>query len=109
MDSLKKNFGKRLKELRKSQGLTQEQLAEKIGMDTQNLCKMENGSHFPQTKNLYKIAEVLNIEVKDLFDYNHFSQREKLISEITDYLNKAANKEIEFIYKIVKSFKEYVK
>ena len=109
MEELKKDFGKRLKELRKSQGLTQEQLAEKIGMDTQNLCKMENGSHFPQTKNLYKIAKVLDIEVKDLFDYGHFMQREKLVSEITDYLNKAATKELEFIYKIIKSFKEYVK
>lgn len=89
--------------------MTQEQLAEKIGMDTQNLCKMENGSHFPQTKNLYKIAKVLDIEVKDLFDYGHFLQREKLIFEIADFLNKAANKELEFIYKIVKSFKEYVK
>ena len=59
MDSLKRNFGLRVRELRKSAHMTQEQLAEKLGMDTPNVCRMENGTHFPQTKNLVKLAEIL--------------------------------------------------
>lgn len=42
MDSLKRNFGLRVRELRKSAHMTQEQLAEKLGMDTPNVCRMEN-------------------------------------------------------------------
>lgn len=109
MDSLKKFFGQRVKELRKSQNLTQEQLAEKIEMDTQNLCKMENGNHFPQTKNLDKIAKALNVDIKELFEYEHFNSKEKLINEIIEYVKSARQKDIEFIYKAIKSLKEYNK
>ncbi len=109
MESFKNSFGRRVKELRKSRNLTQEQLAEKIGMDTQNLCKMENGNHFPQTKNLYKLALALNVEVKDLFEFKHFSSKEILIKEITDYLKNAKTKDIEFIYKSIKNLQEYCK
>ncbi len=105
--SIKKLFGKRVKELRKSKKLTQEQLAKEIGMDTQNFCKMENGSHFPQTKNLYKIAIALNVEIKDLFDYSHFEQKEELINEINNYLSEADIENIEFIYKFIKNLQQY--
>ena len=70
MDEFKHCFGLRIKELRRSKHLTQEQLAEEIGMDTQNLCKMENGNHFPQVKNVIKLAKILDVEVKELFDFN---------------------------------------
>lgn len=109
MDSLKKFFGQRVKELRKSQNLTQEQLAEKIEMDTQNLCKMENGNHFPQTKNLNKIAKALNVDIKELFEYEHFNSKEKLTNEIIEYVKSAKQKDIEFIYKAIKNLKEYNK
>lgn len=109
MEEFKHRFGQRIKELRKSNNLTQEQLAEKIGMDTQNLCKMENGSHFPQVKNLIKIAAALNVEMVELFDFNHFSKKEKLIKEIDNYLKTAKNKEVELIYKFIKNLEQYNK
>lgn len=109
MDIHKKYFGQRLKELRKSKNYTQEQLAEKIGMDTQNLCKMENGNHFPQFKNLYKIAQALEIDIKDLFDYNHFDSKEQLKSKIISFLDIAQEKDVELIYKIIKDIQEYNK
>ena len=43
MESIKNLFGKRIKELRKERSLTQERLAELIGIDTRNLIKIENG------------------------------------------------------------------
>ena len=107
MYSLKKQFGLRIKELRKSNGLTQEQLAEKLGMDTPNLCRMENGTHFPQTKNLVKLAEIFDIDIKELFDYEHIKTKDEIIKKINDFLNNANIKDIEFIYKTIKSLKEY--
>lgn len=47
MNSLKAKFGKRIRELRKRSGFTQEKLAEMIGMEPPNISKMENGLHFP--------------------------------------------------------------
>ncbi len=109
METLKKLFGLRVKELRRSMGLTQEQFAEKIGMDTQNLCKMENGNHFPQTKNLNKIAAALEVDIKDLFDYSHFESKESLIKEVTEFLKTAKLNDIKFVYKFVRNLKEYNK
>lgn len=37
------NFGEKLKEIRKTQGLSQEQLAEKIGVSRQAITKWETG------------------------------------------------------------------
>lgn len=107
MDSLKKSFGKRVKELRKSKNYTQEQLAEIINMDTPNLCKMENGNHFPQTKNLTKLASALDVEVKELFDFGHIMPKAHLISHICDYAQNAEHEELQFLYKIISNIKEF--
>ena len=109
MVEFKRKFGKRVKELRKSLNMTQEQLAEKIGMDTQNFCKMENGNHFPQAKNLVKIAETLNVDIKDLFDFNHISKKTSLVEEINSYLETATMQETIFIYKFIKNLQQYNK
>ncbi len=106
MDSSKKLFGQRLKELRKSKHYTQEQLAELVGMDTQNLCKMENGNHFPQFRNLYKIANILGVEIKDLFEYEHLDSKDHLVEKITKYIENAKEKDLKFIYKIIQNLME---
>ena len=99
MDSLKRNFGLRVRELRKSAHMTQEQLAEKLGMDTPNVCRMENGTHFPQTKNLVKLAE--------LFEYAHLQSKSELVKKINSFLKTATLKDAELVYKFIKGLKEY--
>lgn len=107
MSSLKSKFGKRIKELRKSNGYTQEEVAEKIGIEPTNLSKMENGLHFPQSEKLEKLANVFNTNVMDLFDFEHFQEKEVLIKEINNYLNSTGTKNIELVYKFIKSLKNY--
>jgi len=53
-------LGNRIKSLRKSMGLTQEQLAEKVGIDNKYLSKVENGQHLPTYRTLLKLSTVLN-------------------------------------------------
>ena len=103
MVSFKIKFGKRIKELRKSLGYTQEQVAEMIGIEPTNLSKLENGLHFPQPEKIEKLAKIFNISVMELFDFEHFQQREVLIKEINEYLKTAGTKDIEFVYKFIKS------
>lgn len=45
-------LGQKIKELRKSKGLTQEQLAEYAHIDNKHLSKIENGLHLPTYKTL---------------------------------------------------------
>lgn len=53
-------FGKNLKSLRESRGLTQEQLSEKIGVNRVNLAYFESGKKIPSLAVAEKIADELN-------------------------------------------------
>ena len=52
---IKKLLGRRIKELRESKDLTQEQLAEKIGIGQRNLSKIECGNNFVTSETLVYI------------------------------------------------------
>lgn len=105
---LKKLFGQRVRQLRKSQNLTQEELAELIWMDPQHLCKMENGNHFPTLKNIIKLVNVLHIDVQELFSYDN-SNKNTLIDKINFEIQKLNEKELKFIYKTIMALAEFRK
>ena len=69
MANLKQNFGKKLQVLRKSAGLTQEQVAQATNLTIESISNIERGIHGPTFENLEKIAAVINVEVKELFDF----------------------------------------
>ncbi len=56
-------LGIQIKQQRKLLGLTQEQLAEKAGIDNKHLSKIENGLHLPTYKTIKKLSEILQIEI----------------------------------------------
>ena len=64
----KRVFGKNLKYYRYMRNLTQEQLAEKIGIDSTSVSDIERGSKGPMFETLTKIANVLNVKLSQLFD-----------------------------------------
>lgn len=101
---LKKLFGKRVREIRKNSHLTQEKLSEIIEMDPQHFCKMENGTHFPSSKNLVKIAQALNVSVYDLFDFEASNNR--LLDDIYLKLKNMSPKELEFVKSLVVSLEK---
>ena len=99
MSSLKDKFGKRVKEIRKGKGITQEQLAESVNIEPPNISKIECGMHFPQPDKIEKIAKVLDVDIKDLFEFEHYQDREELVNFITDTVNNCEPKTLELIYK----------
>lgn len=60
-------FGKNIRELRFSTGLSQEKLALKIGMDRTYYASVESGKRNISLLNIKKIAEGLNVPVSELF------------------------------------------
>ena len=77
-----KLFGNRIKEIRKKEKLTQEKLAEMVGLDVQTISRIETGYYFTSFENLEKIATALNVDIKDLFDFQHLENREILRSKL---------------------------
>jgi len=64
-----KKIGHQIKTFRKSQGLTQFDLAIKSGMEENALQRIETGRTNPTIKTLLKITEALNIEMFELFKF----------------------------------------
>ena len=61
-------LGKKIKQLRFKAGLTQEQLAEKLGIGAQSVSKWENAVAMPDITTLPLLAEVFGASIDDLFD-----------------------------------------
>ncbi|MGN0192347.1 MAG: helix-turn-helix domain-containing protein [Candidatus Gastranaerophilaceae bacterium] len=100
----KKLLGKRIKELRKQAGMTQERLAELIGIETNSLSGIERGRHFPSMPTLERISFSLNVEMKSLFEFNHFLSAEEMKSQIVENSKTADAEKIAIIYRILKAF-----
>ncbi len=101
---IKKLLGRRIKELRESKDLTQEQLAEKIGIGQRNLSKIECGNNFVTSETLSKIISALQVEAKDLFDFNHKNDKEILKRELFEAI-KEEKVDIELLYRFYQSVK----
>ena len=100
MQSIKDSLGIRIKELRKEHSMTQEHLAELIGIDPRNLIKIENGQTFPRVQTLDKIIEIFNITPDEIFKSDHLRDVETLKHKIIEKLNND-DKLVRFIYKII--------
>lgn len=61
-------FGHRVRSLRKHQGLSQEQLALRCGLDRTYVGAVERGERNISILNIEKIAHALDVPLKDLFD-----------------------------------------
>ena len=66
-DKIKKEFGIRIKNIRKARGLTQEKLAENTGITLSYIAMIEGGKRNPTLDFIMRIAKGLDIEVQQLF------------------------------------------
>ncbi|SFJ98517.1 putative transcriptional regulator [Streptosporangium canum] len=64
---LRRQFGLRLRDVRESQGLSQERLGELAEVDRKTINRIENGMYSPRLDNVFQIADALNIPIKELF------------------------------------------
>ena len=97
-----KLFGKRIKELRKNKKLTQEQLGELVGIDFKQIGNIETGTYFTTMPTLEKIAKALDVEIYELFNFNHNNSREILIENIIKMIKEASDDDLKIIYRIVR-------
>lgn len=66
-DSIKASLGRRIKTLRRENGLTQAKLALMINVGQSYLSKLELGSRNPSLSMLSKIADAFGITLSELF------------------------------------------
>ncbi len=61
-----------IKELRKQSGLSQKQLAEKLGINQTSVCRWEQNLALPETKNLLVLAEIFNVSTDYLLGVSQY-------------------------------------
>lgn len=81
MENLFQILGKRIQQERKKRGLTQEKLAEGVGVSNNFISYIESGKKAASLKTIKKIADVLGVSVHELF--KDFTRPQKTKSDYT--------------------------
>lgn len=84
-----KKIGGFLKELRKEIGITQEQLAEKLGVSGRTVSRWENGNNMPDISLLTDIAELYDVSIPEIIDGERKS--EKMNDEVKNVAEKMSD------------------
>lgn len=85
MEIDKKLIGIRIMQQRKAHGLTQEELAEKIGYSKNHVSGVECGKYTPTIQFVFKICTVLD-ETPDYYLIGQISKESEEIAELIRYL-----------------------
>lgn len=99
----KKKLGLKIKELRKRKGFTQEQLAELINMEQNSISVIESGRNFPTLGTLEKIAQILEVNLSDFFNYDYIDDIETIKASTKNIIRKMDDNQIRQLFKYVKS------
>ena len=81
------NIGKKIKELRKQRGITQEQLAESVGVSFQAVSKWENNIALPDITLAPILANYFGVSMDELFDFS----LSKIEAEVESIAEEARN------------------
>ncbi|MBR1424080.1 helix-turn-helix transcriptional regulator [bacterium] len=102
---IKKTLGKRIQNYRKLKKITQDKLAEIVGIDTISLSKIETGKNYPTAENLSKIANILDVNIYELFIEEKIKDNEDLLNEIQSDLQIISkdNQKLHVVYTTLKS------
>ena len=79
-------LGENIKTLRKNKGLTQEELAIRLKVVRQTVSKWEKGYSVPDAETLQKIADILEVDIKQLLGSD--IETEKTNNEVAEQLSR---------------------
>lgn len=103
---LKKIFGAKVKYYRKLAQLTQEQLAEKVGLSTHTVSYIERGKNLISMTKLPVLCSALDIELYKLFIETDFEVGADKVEEINRLLKTANSKQLSIFAELLKNILE---
>jgi transcriptional regulator with XRE-family HTH domain len=92
--------GSIIAERRNRLGLSQSELAEKVGINQESLSKMENGRISPKFERLQRFADALNCRVEDLFSFKPRQPPEQAAA-IADMIQGLSGEKREVIVRMI--------
>ena len=106
MKTTKESLGARIKELRKISKLSQEELAEQIGVEPQHMSRIESGRSYPSIDRLEKISNSLKVPLKDFFEFMHLEGATERLESIDVLAKDLSEDRQKFVYRILKALQE---
>jgi len=85
-----KHIADKILMLRRANKLTQEEFAEKIGLDRRTVARAEDGKHRPSAESMEMIAQAFSVPISYFYDdsvYRHDISKSALLYEINARLN----------------------
>ena len=64
------NLSDNLKRIRKENNLSQEQLADKLGVSRQSVSKWESGQAYPEMDKVLQLCQLFNLNIDELLNQN---------------------------------------
>ncbi len=96
------NLADNLKRIRKDNNLSQEQLAEKLGVSRQSVSKWESGQSYPEMDKVLQICSLFNLNINELINENIKEINE--IKEAKNISNKYITSFFDYLTKVVDMF-----
>lgn len=97
-------IGQRIRKFRKAHGLSQEQLAEQIGISVTHMSHIETGNTKLSLQVFVDIAKSLEVQTDDLLSES-LSSRKTALNQLEDILENCSTTQIRIITDIAKSTK----
>lgn len=107
MHDTMKQIGKRLRALRKSHKYTQEQIAEKAGINSTYYGRVERGEANISLELLIPLASCLGVTLSELLDIAPEKSKEQMLSEMLQLLKQASENEVKLVYRFARDL--YIK
>ncbi len=98
----KQKFADNLRNLRKARKLTQEQLAELVGVDFRYISFMENARSFPSCELIEKLANALNVSYSEMFSFDEILTRRQYEEQICEIIKLLDDKNLQILFKVAK-------
>jgi len=101
--NIKRAVGKRIKAVRQQNVLTQDQLAEQVGLSSKYISGIERGVENPTMDILIRMAKVLGIEPYDLFLFGESEDSEKALRKgIKRMLREADREKLQLYFDVMR-------
>ena len=100
------SLGKRIKAAREQAGLTQEDLADRLGMSTTHISVIERGVKPPKLDTFVRLANVLNVSADNLLQDVVSNSQLSAANELADSIMQLPPQERTKLLNIIRAFTE---
>lgn len=101
LPKLAAEVGKRIRIIRKSQGLTQEELGEMVQQPQSYIGAIERGEKNFSLDTIERIATALRVRVEELIKSGSLTEKEKLIVTVQTTLKNRTEQEIKMLQRLI--------